>query len=51
MIAYENNILMCENVDIKEIAEIYGTPFYIYSKNDIFDRRWEIFERSIFTFE
>lgn len=35
MIAYKNNILMCENIDIREIAEIYGTPFYIYSKNDI----------------
>ncbi|TVL71268.1 diaminopimelate decarboxylase [Brachyspira hyodysenteriae] len=38
MIAYENNILMCENVDIREIAEIYGTPFYIYSKNDILNK-------------
>ena len=35
MIAYKNNILMCENIDIREIAEVYGTPFYIYSKNDI----------------
>ena len=35
MITYKNNILMCENIDIREIAEVYGTPFYIYSKNDI----------------
>ncbi|MBW5388664.1 diaminopimelate decarboxylase [Brachyspira hampsonii] len=38
MIAYKNNILMCENIDIRDIAEVYGTPFYIYSKNDILSK-------------
>ena len=36
MIGYKDNILMCEDIDIRELAEVYDSPFYVYSKNDIF---------------
>ena len=29
---YQNNILHCEDVDIRDIAAQVGTPFYLYSK-------------------
>ena len=35
MIDYKNDILMCEDVKLIDIANEYKTPFYIYSKNDI----------------
>ena len=38
MIDYKNNILMCEDVEIREIAKVYNTPFYIYSKNNILEK-------------
>ncbi|WP_295162058.1 diaminopimelate decarboxylase [uncultured Brachyspira sp.] len=38
MISYKDNILMCEDVAVREIAETYGSPFYIYSKNDILNK-------------
>ncbi len=38
MIEYRNNILMCEDIDIRELAEIYESPFYIYSRNDILNK-------------
>ncbi len=38
MIEYRNNILMCEDIDIRELANTYGSPFYIYSKNDILSK-------------
>jgi diaminopimelate decarboxylase len=34
-IAYKENILYCENIPISELAEEYGTPLYVYSKNQI----------------
>ncbi len=34
-IAYKENILMCEDIPLKEVAEEYGTPLYVYSKNQI----------------
>lgn len=38
MIGYKDNILMCEDIDIRELAEVYDSPFYIYSKNDILNK-------------
>jgi diaminopimelate decarboxylase len=34
-ITYKDSILTCENIPLKEIAEEYGTPSYVYSKNQI----------------
>ncbi len=34
-IAYKENILSCEDIPLKELAEEYGTPLYVYSKNQI----------------
>lgn len=38
MIGYKNNILMCEDIDIRELTKVYGSPFYLYSKNDILQK-------------
>ena len=38
MIYYKDNILMCEDIKIRNITDIYKTPFYIYSKNDILQK-------------
>ena len=35
MIGYKNNILMCEDIDIRELTKVYGSPFYLYSKNKV----------------
>jgi diaminopimelate decarboxylase len=35
---YKSNQLFCEEVPIKKIAEEFGTPVYIYSKNFFTDR-------------
>ncbi len=34
---YQNDELMCEQVRIEELAEKYGTPLYVYSKNMMID--------------
>lgn len=34
---YKNNKLLCESVDIEEIAEKVGTPFYLYSQKTLID--------------
>lgn len=34
---YKDNILMCEEVSLKSITDIYKTPFYVYSKKSIID--------------
>jgi len=34
---YENNELYCEEVSLAELAEEFGTPLYVYSKNRIID--------------
>ena len=34
-ISYKENELYCEDVPLKELAEEYGTPLYVYSKNRI----------------
>ena len=38
MIYYKDNILMCEDIEIRNITDVYKTPFYIYSKNDILQK-------------
>ena len=38
MIGYKDNMLMCEDIDIRELAEVYDSPFYVYSKNDILNK-------------
>ncbi len=35
---YKNGELFCEDVKIKSIAEKYGTPAYLYSKNTIIEK-------------
>src|SRR5579875_1171999 len=36
--AYRNGILTCESADLSSVAEAYGTPTYIYSKQAIVSR-------------
>lgn len=36
-IAYRENELYCEDVPVRELAEEYGTPLYVYSKNRVLD--------------
>ncbi len=35
---YKNGKLYCENVDLAKLAEIFGTPFYVYSKKSMVER-------------
>jgi diaminopimelate decarboxylase len=37
-IAYKENILFCEDIPLSELAEEYGTPLYVYSKNHIIEQ-------------
>jgi diaminopimelate decarboxylase len=37
-IAYKENILHCEDIPLSELAEEYGTPLYVYSKNQIVEK-------------
>jgi diaminopimelate decarboxylase len=39
---YKNNRLYCESVDISEIAESVGTPFYLYSNKTLIDHYTKI---------
>ena len=34
---YKNNRLYCENVNVKELAEKFGTPLYVYSYHTLID--------------
>src|SRR5215469_14084410 len=36
--SYRNGVLFCEDVPLSRIAELYGTPAYIYSKTAIISR-------------
>jgi diaminopimelate decarboxylase len=36
-IAYKENVLFCEDIPVNELAEEYGTPLYVYSKNQIIE--------------
>ena len=35
---YSDGILACERVDLRQVAEEYGTPSYVYSKNALISR-------------
>lgn len=35
---YKNGTLFCEKVDLSELAKVFGTPFYVYSKKSMVDR-------------
>jgi diaminopimelate decarboxylase len=37
-IAYKENTLYCEDIPLIELAEEYGTPLYVYSKNQIIEK-------------
>jgi diaminopimelate decarboxylase len=37
-ITYKDNILFCEDIPLSELAEEYGTPLYVYSKNQIIEK-------------
>ena len=37
-IDYKENILSCEDIPLVELAEEYGTPLYVYSKNHIVEQ-------------
>lgn len=39
---YRNNELWCEDVSLTEVADKFGTPLYVYSKNSIIDHCREI---------
>jgi diaminopimelate decarboxylase len=34
---YKEQQLFCEDVELKELAEEYGTPLYVYSKQQILE--------------
>ncbi len=34
---YENNLLVCEEADLREVAREFGTPLYVYSKRSLLD--------------
>jgi diaminopimelate decarboxylase len=36
--SYSDGILACERVDLRQVAEEYGTPSYVYSKNALISR-------------
>ncbi|MFH0922183.1 MAG: diaminopimelate decarboxylase [Fibrobacterota bacterium] len=39
---YQNNILHCEDIPVRRLAEKYGTPLYIYSKAAFLNRFQEL---------
>lgn len=45
---YRNNRLFCEDVDLTEIANTYGTPCYVYSRRAL-EYRWRAFDQALAT--
>ncbi len=43
---YRNNRLFAEEVDLTEIAAIWGTPTYVYSRATL-ERHWHAFDRAL----
>jgi len=43
---YKDGMLFCENVAISELAEIYGTPLYVYSRATL-ERHWHAFDNAL----
>jgi diaminopimelate decarboxylase len=44
--AYQNGELSCEKVALRDLAEHYGTPLYVYSRATI-ERHFNAFERAL----
>lgn len=42
---YKNNQLMAENVPVKQLAEQFGTPLYVYSRATL-ERHWHAFNNA-----
>ena len=42
---YKNNQLMAENLPVKQLAEQFGTPLYVYSKATL-ERHWHAFDNA-----
>ena len=42
---YKNNQLMAENLPVKQLAEQFGTPLYVYSKATL-ERHWHVFNNA-----
>ena len=42
---YKNNQLMAENLPVKQLAEQFGTPLYVYSKATL-ERHWHAFNNA-----
>ncbi len=42
MFQYNQNRLFCENVSVLDIADILGTPFYIYSRSQLISNYMEV---------
>ncbi|MGE4499520.1 MAG: diaminopimelate decarboxylase [Hydrogenovibrio sp.] len=40
---YQNNTLYAEDCSVAQLAEKYGTPLYVYSRNH-FENRWQAFD-------
>lgn len=43
---YKDNALYCEDVAISTLAEIYGTPLYVYSRATL-ERHWHAFDAAL----
>lgn len=44
--SYRHNRLYCEDVDLTEVANTYGTPCYVYSR-DALERHWRAFDEAL----
>ena len=42
---YQHHQLMAENLPVKQLAEQFGTPLYIYSKTTL-ERHWHAFDKA-----
>jgi len=42
---YKNNQLMAENLPVKQLAEQFGTPLYVYSRATL-ERHWHAFNNA-----
>ena len=42
---YKNNQLMAENLPVKQLAEQFGTPLYVYSRATL-ERHWHAFNKA-----
>ncbi|TNF91379.1 MAG: diaminopimelate decarboxylase, partial [Gammaproteobacteria bacterium] len=43
---YKRGALYCEDVAIAELAEIYGTPLFVYSRATL-ERHWHAFDQAL----